>query len=192
MSYGLSSNFKLSKLFFYVLWDIDLIFGMWLYRDELQFKFKFRSGRMIFGWVMALELVFFVQTFSFPDFLLTSYNILIWYLEYQVNISKDVKKSGELKILTWRTTNRQTDGRIDGRTEHKTIVPFGSLNTQNKGNSNTGRWKSSPSVGSGSHHSIPLCCNIQIPATWLISWCCYRQSCVLNHYATVTLILSYI
>ena len=44
--------------FFYVLWYIDLIFGMWLYLDELQFKFKFRSGRMIFGWVVALELVF--------------------------------------------------------------------------------------------------------------------------------------
>jgi hypothetical protein len=26
-----------------------LIFGMWLYLDELQFKFEFRSGRMIFG-----------------------------------------------------------------------------------------------------------------------------------------------
>jgi len=37
-----------------------LIFGMWLYLDELQFKFEFRSGRMIFGWVMAVELVFFV------------------------------------------------------------------------------------------------------------------------------------
>jgi hypothetical protein len=54
--------------FFYVLRDIDLIFGMWLYLDELQFKFEFRSGRMIFGWVMALELVFFVQILSFPDF----------------------------------------------------------------------------------------------------------------------------
>jgi hypothetical protein len=38
-----------------------LIFGMWLYLDELQFKFEFRYGRMIFGQVMALELVFFVQ-----------------------------------------------------------------------------------------------------------------------------------
>ena len=66
--------------FFYVLWYIDLIFGMWLYLDELQFRFEFRSGRMIFGWVMVLELVFFVQTFSFPDFSLTSYEILIWYL----------------------------------------------------------------------------------------------------------------
>jgi hypothetical protein len=54
--------------FFDVLWDIDLIFGMWLYLDELQFKFEFRSGRMIFGWVMALELVFYVQILSCPDF----------------------------------------------------------------------------------------------------------------------------
>ena len=58
------------RTFFYVLWYIDLIFGMWLYLDELQFRFEFRSGRMIFGWVMVLELVFFVQTFSFPNFFL--------------------------------------------------------------------------------------------------------------------------
>ena len=62
------SNFKLSGLFLDVLWYIDLIFGMWLYLVELQFKFEFRSGRMIFGWVMALELVFFVQILSCPDF----------------------------------------------------------------------------------------------------------------------------
>jgi hypothetical protein len=52
---------------------------MWLYLDELQFKFEFRSGRMTFGWVMAIELVFFVQIWSCPDFSLMS--------------SKDVKKS---------------------------------------------------------------------------------------------------
>jgi hypothetical protein len=34
-----------------------LIFGMWLYLDELQFKFEFRSGQMIFARVLALELV---------------------------------------------------------------------------------------------------------------------------------------
>ena len=61
------SNVKLSGLFFDVLWYIDLIFGMWLYLDELQFKFEFRSGRMTFGWVMALELVFFVQILRCPD-----------------------------------------------------------------------------------------------------------------------------
>jgi hypothetical protein len=38
----------LSGLFFNVLWDIDLIFGMWLYLDELQFKFEFRSV----GWFL--------------------------------------------------------------------------------------------------------------------------------------------
>jgi hypothetical protein len=57
-----------------------LIYDMWLYLDELQFKFEFRSGRMIFGWVMALELVFFVQILSCPDFFPTSFNILTWYL----------------------------------------------------------------------------------------------------------------
>ena len=51
--------------FFAVLWDIDLIFGMWLYLDDLQFKFEFRSGRMIFGLVMTLELVFFSSNFKF-------------------------------------------------------------------------------------------------------------------------------
>ena len=43
-------------LFFAMLWDIDLIFGMWVYNDKLQIKFMFRSGPMIFGWVMALGL----------------------------------------------------------------------------------------------------------------------------------------
>ena len=90
MSYSLSSNFvkiewfftglwllnlyflfkfEVVRTFFDVLWYIDLIFGMWLYPGELQLKFEFRSGRMIFGSVMALELVFFVQILSCPDFL---------------------------------------------------------------------------------------------------------------------------
>jgi hypothetical protein len=74
--------FSCPDFFFYLLWDIDLIFGVWLYLDELQFKFEFRSGQMIFGWVMTLELVFLVQTFSCSDFVFTSYEILIWYLVY--------------------------------------------------------------------------------------------------------------
>ena len=53
---------------------------MWLYLDELQFKLEFRSGRMIFGWVMAFELVFFVQILFCPDFFFTSFDILTWYL----------------------------------------------------------------------------------------------------------------
>jgi hypothetical protein len=39
-----------------MLWDIDFIFGMWVYNDKLQIKLTFRSGRMIFGRVMALGL----------------------------------------------------------------------------------------------------------------------------------------
>jgi hypothetical protein len=42
--------------FFAMLWDIDLIFGMWVYSDKLQIEFTFRSGPMIFGRVMALRL----------------------------------------------------------------------------------------------------------------------------------------
>jgi len=39
-----------------MLWDNDLIFGVWVYNDKLQIKFTFHSGPMIFGRVMALEL----------------------------------------------------------------------------------------------------------------------------------------
>jgi hypothetical protein len=39
-----------------MLWDIDLIFGMWVYKDKLQINFTFRSAPMIFGRVLALEL----------------------------------------------------------------------------------------------------------------------------------------
>jgi hypothetical protein len=46
----------LSPLFFAMLWDIDLIFGMLVYNDTLQVKITFRSGPMMFGWVMDLGL----------------------------------------------------------------------------------------------------------------------------------------
>jgi hypothetical protein len=39
-----------------MLGDIDLIFGIWVYNDELQIKFTFHSGPMIFGRFMALGL----------------------------------------------------------------------------------------------------------------------------------------
>ena len=47
---------QLSPLYFAMLCDIDLIFGMWVYTDQLQSKLAFCSGPMIFGRVMALEL----------------------------------------------------------------------------------------------------------------------------------------
>jgi hypothetical protein len=46
---------QLWPLFIAMLWDIDLIFGMWVYNDKLQIKFMFRSGPMILGRVMALH-----------------------------------------------------------------------------------------------------------------------------------------
>ena len=47
---------QLRPLFFTMLRDIDLIFGIWVYNDKLQIKFTFRSGPMIFSQVMALGL----------------------------------------------------------------------------------------------------------------------------------------
>jgi hypothetical protein len=48
--------FSCHQLFFAMLGDIDLIFGIWVYNDELQIMFTFRSGPMIFGRVMSLGL----------------------------------------------------------------------------------------------------------------------------------------
>jgi hypothetical protein len=47
---------QLRPLSFAMLWDIDLIFGMWVYSYKLQIEFTFRSGPMIFDRVMALGL----------------------------------------------------------------------------------------------------------------------------------------
>jgi hypothetical protein len=56
---------QLSPLFFAMFeqriiipcfWDVDFIFGIWVYNDKLQIKLTFRSGPMIFGRVMVLGL----------------------------------------------------------------------------------------------------------------------------------------
>jgi hypothetical protein len=44
---------QLSTLFFAMLRDIDLIFGMWVYNDKLQIKIRFCSGSMIFDRVIS-------------------------------------------------------------------------------------------------------------------------------------------
>jgi hypothetical protein len=61
LSYGpwtlkVGQIFSCHHFFFTMLGDIDLIFGLWVYSDELQIKYTFLSGPMIFGWVMALGL----------------------------------------------------------------------------------------------------------------------------------------
>ena len=47
------------------LWDIDLIFGMWVYTDKLQIKFTFRSGPMIFGRVVDWNLTKYLVVITF-------------------------------------------------------------------------------------------------------------------------------
>jgi hypothetical protein len=78
-----------------MLGDIDLIFSIWVYSDELQIKFTFRSGPIIFGRVVALGLwnlaKYLVVTTFFRyawrywlDFLYLS---VYWWVTYQVYIS---------------------------------------------------------------------------------------------------------
>ena len=96
-------NFKLSGLVLDVFWYIDLISGMWLYLDELQFKFEFRSGRMIFGWVMALELVFIVQILSVRTFFYVLWDIDLifgmWLYLYELQLISEFR-SGRM-IFGW-------------------------------------------------------------------------------------------
>jgi hypothetical protein len=61
----LSVKILSSPDFFYVLWYIDLIFGLWLYLDKLRFKFEFCSGRMIFVKLYTLQMSFHIQTATF-------------------------------------------------------------------------------------------------------------------------------
>ena len=55
---GYHSVSSLTVLVFAIHGDIDLIFGIWVYLwyDELQIKFTFHSGPMVFGRIMALGL----------------------------------------------------------------------------------------------------------------------------------------
>ena len=78
---------QLLTLFFAMLWNFDLIFGIWVYNNELQIKFTFCSGPMIFGRVMALGLWnlarYLVVTTFFSlclEIFSLCFNILTWYL----------------------------------------------------------------------------------------------------------------
>jgi hypothetical protein len=45
--WNLAKYFSCHHFFFTMIWDIDLIFDMWAYSDELPIKFEFRSDWMI-------------------------------------------------------------------------------------------------------------------------------------------------
>jgi hypothetical protein len=72
-----------SPLFFAMLGDIDLIFGIWVYNDELQIKCTlFRSSPMIFGRVpvIALGLWNLAKYLVVTTFLSLWFEILTWFL----------------------------------------------------------------------------------------------------------------
>jgi hypothetical protein len=69
--------------FFAMLWDIDLIFGMWMYNDKLQINFTFCSGSMIFGRVMALGLWNLAKYLVVTTFFSLCLEILTWCLVYE-------------------------------------------------------------------------------------------------------------
>jgi hypothetical protein len=75
--------FSRYHFFFAMLGDIDLNFGLWVYNDELQIKCTFRSGPMIFGWVMALGLWNLAKYLAVTTFFSLCLEILIWCLVYE-------------------------------------------------------------------------------------------------------------
>jgi hypothetical protein len=74
---------QMLSLFFAMLWDIDLIFGMWVYDDKLQIKFTFRSGPMIFGRVIALGLWNLAKYLVVTTVFSLCLKILTWFLVYE-------------------------------------------------------------------------------------------------------------
>jgi hypothetical protein len=47
--WNLTNYFVATTFFSTMIWDIDLIFGMWMYSDELPIKFEFHSDWMMLG-----------------------------------------------------------------------------------------------------------------------------------------------
>ena len=53
--WNLAKYLVVTTFFFTIIWDIDLIFGMWVYSDELPIKFEFRSDWMIWANLRTLD-----------------------------------------------------------------------------------------------------------------------------------------
>ena len=69
---------RFSELFSVVLSDIDLKFGIWIYLNIIQIKFDCGCVWPTFTWVIALA-----KLFVFPDFSLSSFDILSWNFIYK-------------------------------------------------------------------------------------------------------------
>jgi hypothetical protein len=78
-----------------MLGDIDLIFCISVYNDGLQIQFTFRSGSMIFGWVVALGFWNFAKYLVVTTFFRYAwrywldfwYMSVSWWVTYQVYVS---------------------------------------------------------------------------------------------------------
>jgi hypothetical protein len=82
--------------FFTMLGDIDLIFGKWVYNDELQIKFTFRSGPMIYGlWTLKFD-----QIFSCHHLSSLCLEILTWFLVYEC-IMMSYRSSLHFILVQW-------------------------------------------------------------------------------------------
>jgi hypothetical protein len=91
---------QLSPLFWAIFLDIDLIFGMWVYNDQLQIKCMFRSDPMIFGRVMALGLWNLAKYLVVTTFFSLCLEILTWFLVYEC-IMMTYRSSLHFVLVQW-------------------------------------------------------------------------------------------
>jgi hypothetical protein len=91
---------QLSPLCFAMFWDIDLIFGMWVYNDKLQIKFTLRSGPMIFGRVMSVGLWNLAKYLVVTTLFSLCLEKLIWFLEYEC-IMMSYRSSLHFVLVQW-------------------------------------------------------------------------------------------
>ena len=88
--------------FFFLLEDIDLIFGLLFYHDKLQIKFKFCSGLMVLCRVMVLGLKKFTKIISFPHYfvILQDIDLNIGVLFYCDKLQIKIEFCSSLMILS--------------------------------------------------------------------------------------------
>jgi hypothetical protein len=77
------TKYLVVTILFAMLGDVDLIFGIWGYNDELQFKFTLRSSPMIFGQLTAVGLWNLAKYLVVTTFFPLCLEILTWFLVYK-------------------------------------------------------------------------------------------------------------
>jgi hypothetical protein len=81
--WNLAQIFSCHHFFSLCLEILTWFFGIWVYNDELQIKFTFCSGSMIFGRVMALGLWILAHIFSCHQLFSLCLEILTWFLVFE-------------------------------------------------------------------------------------------------------------